>query len=256
MAAFTGLLRKDFFVSRKWFITCLMAELLFLSIPFLIDAYTNAPFFIILVFLLILLMFHVFFLPAMLIQSLSFEGKSHIWLYNPQSSKKLLLSKVNVGLIYQLISQLLLTIIGVSLLFYFKENIHVEGTFIFKAVLLFNLYLIGTAIYFACWIIFYWSVYHLLGRYTKLKGLRWLILITIFIAYKIIRSLLENVDFVNQIINGWTISIDQKFKEVSTWSDILPSFVDIPIPMVIFNCLLALGLFFFSSWLLDRKIEV
>src|SRR5699024_9192524 len=112
MTAFKGLLMKDFYISRNWFMACLIGDAVFLLIPFVVGTYVNVSLSFIPIVLFMLLGCHIFLLPTMLIQMLQLEGKTQLWIYYPPSSSKLLLSKLVVFFGYQLISQLFLTVIG------------------------------------------------------------------------------------------------------------------------------------------------
>ena len=43
MTAFKGLLMKDFYISRNWFMACLIGDAVFLLIPFVVGTYVNVP---------------------------------------------------------------------------------------------------------------------------------------------------------------------------------------------------------------------
>src|SRR5690625_6229569 len=138
MTAFKGLLMKDFYITRNWFIACLIGDVVFLLIPFVVGTYVNVPLSFVSIFLFMVLVFFICLLPAMLIQILQLEGKTQLWLYNPQSSSKLFLSKLIVGFGYQLISQLFLTVIGLVVFMCLRDEIPFGTTFIFKGIVLFN----------------------------------------------------------------------------------------------------------------------
>jgi len=258
MTAFKGLLMKDFYISRNWFMACLIGDAVFLLIPFVVGTYVDVPLSFIPIVLIMVLGFHIFLLPAMLIQMLQLEGKTQLWLYNSQSSSKLLLSKLVVCFGYQLISQLFLTVIGLVIFMFLRDEIPFGTSFIFKGIVLLNTALLGIGLYLACWVMFYWCIYHSLGKFPMFKSFRWIILILIFFSYNAIQAMLGKIGLLREIANQWTVSpmLNQEFTyEQGSWTaEINP--MEFPVFILILYILLAFSLFLFSSWLLDRKVEV
>src|SRR5690625_7942039 len=148
--------------------------------------------------------FHIFLLPAMLIQMLQLEGKTQLWLYNPQSSSKLFLSKLIVCFGYQLISQLFLTVIGLVVFMCLRDEIPFGTTFIFKGIVLFNTALLGIGLYLSCWVMFYWCIYHSLGKFPMIKSFRWIIFIIIFFYYIAVQVMLWILGLLIVIEYYWT----------------------------------------------------
>lgn len=259
MTAFKGLLWKDFHISKGWFVICLSGEIAFLVIPYVMGLYMDNPLIFIPFALIMLLGIHIFFAPGMMLQMLNLEGKTQIWLHNPQSSKRLFISKVIVCTVYQLISQLLLTVIGTFIYLFYKDDFVQIGTnFFAKATTVLNFSLLLTGLFLTCITMFYWSIYHSLGKFSMIKIVRWLMLILIFISYNLVTGLLSKIDLFHTLNSKWTISITlepQFTYEQGMWAADF-QLMNFPVLLLIYYSLLGLGLFLFSSWLLDRKVEV
>src|SRR5699024_1451891 len=132
--------------------------------------------------------------------------KTQLWLYNPQSSSKLLLSKLVVCFGYQLISQLFLTVIGLVIFMFLRDEIPFGTSFIFKGIVLLNTALLGIGLYLACWVMFYWCIYHSFGTFQMFKSFRWIILMLIFFSYNAMQAMLGKIGLLREIANQWTVS--------------------------------------------------
>ena len=112
MNAFIGLVKKDMLISRFWYSTWLIFLSLLMVAGSVFANKLNEPD-LVLPILVTLMPLHVFFMPIMMYSLLRTEGKTQLWLYNPQSSVKLLLAKCKAALIFQIISQVLVMSYGV-----------------------------------------------------------------------------------------------------------------------------------------------
>lgn len=254
MTAFKGLLKKDFHITRFWFFTWLIVMLLLMLASIVISIRIDEPMITVgLVFML--LAGHIVFLPLSLLTSLRLEGKTQIWLYNPQSSRILILSKIAVSLISMLIS---LVVIALFCQFVVRYIAIDPKSGILNVLLWADISIISIGLYFSCWILFYWSIYHSLSKFPAIRKFKWLVIIlTIFICNTIEASLLKIKWFVTWI-NKWKISIplDRSFNyHHHAWHTRVEN-VDIAILPIVLYAIVGIILFLLSSWLLDRKVEV
>lgn len=258
MLAFQGLLKKDFGISKFWFLLWLIFLAVFLLIPFLLEIYYHMSLTFLPVAVLLLIGFHAFFLPVMLLSMLRLEGKTPLWLYNPQNSKALFLSKIAVSSIYQLIAQVFLSGVGLIIYQFNKNQFFIEEADLFKGITVFNIGLLLFGLYISCWAIFYWTVYHSLGKFPTVKNWRWLVLLLLFFVFNTITTLLAKIEFLKGIINKWKIPVlmnsNLDFKQ-GGWHIYLNA-VDMPVVGLVIYVIVAFSLFLISCWLLDRKVEV
>ncbi|WP_066316395.1 hypothetical protein [Bacillus sp. FJAT-29814] len=258
MSAFQGLLKKDFAISKSWFLFWLVFISLFLIVALALDHYILEPLTFLPVAVLLLLFFHAFFLPCMLLSMLRLEGKTQLWLYNPQSSKALLLSKVSVSFAYQVVTQLYLSAVGLTIYQFFKNQIHIEASDLFAGTIIFNLGLLLFGVYVSCWAMFYWTIYHSLGKFPTIKSWRWLVLLLIFFLYNVIFTFLTRIPIFKEVINMWKIPVlaGTNFSHKQGSWEIYLNATNIPVLGLLFYVILAVCLFLISCWLLDRKVEV
>jgi|SRR5579875_57528 len=258
MSAFQGLLKKDFDISKFWFLLWGIVIVLLLIISRAMEIYFHTPLTFLPFTVMMLFGFHIFFLPAMLLSMLHLEGKTQFWLYNPQSSKVLLLSKIIVCFIYQLIAQIFLTAIGLMIYQIHKAQFMIETASLMKGITIINIGLLLAGLYFSCLFMFFWAIYHSLKKFPALKNWRWLVIVLVFLIYDIILTLLSKIEFLREIVQKWSIPVTMDLQlhyEKGAWKFLLNT-TDIPILELVLYVIEALCLFLISCWLLDRKVEV
>lgn len=259
MGAFKGLLWKDVHISKSWLVINLIAEAVLLLTAYGVGIYTGDGILFVPIVLVTLLIFHFFFAPVILLQMLHLEGKTQLWLHNPQSSRRLLLSKMIVSTAYQFVSQIFLTIVGLFIYqYYFKTLVMIDGSFLAKALVLGNGALLLGGIYLSCIVVFFWSVYHSFSKYSLNKGLRWLIILSILIAYGLIEDRLGETKLFQAIGEAWTIPVplDYHFMyDQGVWQSTV-QIVEFSVFTLIYQIALSVVIFLIASRLLDRKVEV
>lgn len=258
MFAFQGLLKKDFAISSGWFFGWLILTSILLFLPLALEYYLADPLSILPIVVVMLLMVHAFFHPMMLLSMLRLEGKTQLWLYNPQSSKILLLSKLVVSLFYQLTAQVYLTVVGLVIYQTYKNQIHIQAYDLLAGTLVFNAGLLLFSLYVSSWAMLYWTVYHSLGKFPAIKNWRWLVPLLLFFLYNALSILLAKIEFLREILTRWTIPVlaGVNFSYKQEGWEINLNALDLPVPGLLFYALLAACLFLISCWLLDRKVEV
>ncbi|WP_462410486.1 hypothetical protein [Neobacillus sp. Marseille-QA0830] len=258
MSAFQGLLKKDFAISKVWFFSWIILISTFLCLPLALEVYFESPLSFLPIAVVLVLLFHAVFLPCMLLSMLRLEGKTQLWLYNPQSSKALLLSKLLICFFYQVAAQVYITAVGLVLYQFYKNQIHIESFDLSAGTMIFNAGLLLFSLYVSFWAMLYWTVFHSLGKFQAIKSWRWLALLLLFFLFNAISTFLEKIELLREIVHKWTIPVlagVQYTYRQDGWEINLNS-MDIPVLGLLTYTLLSIGLFLISCWLLDRKVEV
>lgn len=260
MNAFNGLVKKDMAVARFGYLAWLIMTLFIFLGSFPLSKYFDEKIVIVAIAFTIFVA-HIMFLPITMLGTLRTEGKTQLWLHSPQSSTKLLLSKIVSSLIFQILSQCVVTVsclIAVNL--FNKHEVFSKFIELFgiTEILLLNGVVLLVSLYISIWVIFYWTIYHSLSRYPMIKKFRWLVLLLIYIIYNAIEGSLIKVLTINEWLMKWTVEIKSGFSlrySPTGWS---AEFANAPFPVIplILYALLAIVLFIISSRLLDRKVEV
>jgi hypothetical protein len=240
MAAWSALFKKDFRLTRTIFFVGLVINLLILLLALVVDKYLFIP-------LLAGIVFHVFYLPIMLFTSLKTEaGQLHLWLHNPQSAVTLLLSKILNGIVMTVVSLVVLYSMAGILIFSRFSLIEAYWTDAWMAGLMIFPHIIMISMDIGVWVILLWSLYHALkyrfGRWT------WLTLLGVVTIPHWIHALFESSNL---------------YKLLTQWGRLelsFPTFSIDPIPLYtgeyLYSFIIIVGLFYLSSWIIDRKVEV
>ncbi|WP_433743362.1 hypothetical protein [Falsibacillus pallidus] len=261
MIAFKGLLKKDYLLSKNWMLTWFITIFILLLLSYGLSGYLHEP--VVLIGSVIFLgSMHIGFIPVIMLSFLRTEGRTQLWLHSPQSSKMLIFSKMLISSAYQLLSQLVLTIV----FFILYEWILPKNTMNelpgmglpYKEGFYINLVIFCVAFYLSCWCLFYWTVYHSLSKFPSVKRFRWLVLILLFIIWNTIETLIMKIVPLAELMKKWSISIyaEGSFHyEQGKWNaEMTP--IDVPLLPIVLYALLTVLLFFASSWFLEKKVEV
>ncbi|KYD08796.1 hypothetical protein [Caldibacillus debilis] len=255
MKPFIGLVKKELLLARYWYLTSVIFMALIFLAAFLLGLRYDMPTAFV-PFYMLSMIFLLFFMPAMLLSLLRVEGRTQLWLYNPQPSSLLLLGKLAAAFLFQLLSHLLFILAGILFNLWLEKHGFSPRIPIGEAFSI-HLLITGVAVIFSLWSAFLWTVYHSLGKYPRLKHLRWLIVSAIFLLYCYIESRVMKLDFVHKWMEpsvkvsgtpslyfsgkGWSVEIDH---------------MPISVGGLIYFILLSLLLFYGASKLLDKKVEV
>lgn len=256
MKPFIGLLKKEILISRFWYITWLVIILLFMSAGIILAIRVNEPSIVIPVFMT-LIPLHMLFMPIMVYSLLRVEGKTQLWLYNPQSSVKLLLAKISVSFIFQVLSQLLVVLYALSTMKWLA-SVGAGGVFSLNAIVITNLGMLAIAFLFSVWVIFLWTIYHSLGRFPAWKNFRWLAVLIVIFLYNLLEALFIRIHLIESHLFGWSQTTNAMIAITYDGNSWVMLYEQIPIPIlpVIFYSLLSLLLFLVACKLLDKKVEV
>lgn len=259
MTAFIGLLKKDLSLMKFWLIVWLAFMFLGMIGVFVLSSEEPS---IPVPFLVTMAGFHVFLAPISLLTILNMEGKTQLWLYNPQGSVKLLLSKTSAAAIIQLIAQMFISLYGLFVMKMLMNEGLIDSFNNFlplKQGFLMQLGIFGVSMYISIWVIFLWTVYHSLGKYPAIRNFRWLAVILVWVAYNLLEFLLAKTKLIqNELFSfGININIAPKidYGTNNSWN-IIYTDANIPIVTILLYIILSVIFFIIASWLLDRKVEV
>jgi hypothetical protein len=259
MSAFKGLLWKDFKTSRIWFYGWIAIILFIYALGLILGRVTGEPT-VVVVFVIMLGIFHLAVMPVILFSMLRMEGKTQLWLHSPQSGFKLIVPKLILAFIFSTLSFIVVDILGVLSLAGLPDSANFFSYWPFKEAILFNLGISAAAFNFSIWIFFFWTFYHALGKFPAIKNIRWLFILGFIIIYQSITAMLMSFGWVQKLFEAWTIdvpagfafTVGQKNADAGFYSEIIP----FPILPFAFEGLVMISLFIISCWLLDRKVEV
>ncbi len=244
MATWTTLFKKDFRLTRTFFLIGLFIELFILLFTMLAAGGENLYQFIP---LLVAVVLHVLYLPTLLFISLKTEADQlHLWLHNPRSAATLLISKIWNGVVMTVISLAVLYLMAGLLLISSFHLIEAYWTDTLKAGLLIFVHVIMLSVIIGVWVILLWSLYHALkyriGRWT------WLALIGAVILPTWIGAIFDSTNLYKHLMQWGSLEMN------------FPTFAIDPIPAYageyLYHFIIVIGLFYVSSWVIDRKVEV
>ncbi|WP_283153662.1 hypothetical protein [Guptibacillus hwajinpoensis] len=256
MKNWSGLLRKEFRLSRALLLGVTAFDLLVMIGFFLASARWEVPYLTAIIGGVLTAM-HVFFLPLYLLISLNTEGRNlHLWLHNPQSGARLLGAKLLNGLLALLLSIGIVS--SLSLLAYNLEPSLIQ--FPIDNVWLFGFYfltvIITGSVYMGIWLIFYWTLYQVLKTYIGKWALLLILLIVGFISW--FGSWLSGTRLYEVMIDWGYVELPSPLNmEVSQQAfELTVSTFPFAIGNVIFDLITIVLVFIMTCWLLDRKVEV
>lgn len=262
MLAFKGLFIKELKLTKGWFIVGFGILIFsFIAGIGLMNYFEETVVFPIISILI--LVGHVFYLPTYLINSLIIEGRSQLWLHNPNHGAMLFLAKLSAGLVYFLVSFSIALFIAD---WQVNHSIYAESFNHFAGEPLPHISLIGIAlalfsIYLGIWVLFYWSLYHSLKGVPFLKAFRWPILIGLWVVITAASNYIQNLPFYKKLINIGVIKLEPmktlKFEAgKSSASAGLVDTAEISIMNGLIYTAVVVIVFLISVWLLERKVEV
>jgi len=255
LQSFSGLFKKDFLMARFWSLVWMLCMICAIIASFGFAHYTGESM-ALFGALVTILVFHSLFCPLMMLAQLRLEGKTQLWLYNPNNSALLLLSKLVSAAVYQLISHAVLYIFGLivrSVLLSSSDNM-----FSVLDLLLVNIAVFLGSVIFSTWVMFLWTIYEALRKYPAIKKIRWIIPLLIYNVYGLIEALFIKCGLFQELQKFWGISLTAEFKfhyEHSGWT-VTFSQVDLPGILLVYYAVLGVCLFYLSCKLLTRRVEV
>jgi len=252
--SFNGLLKKDLKLGLPFLYTILLIMGLGMVTAIGFAGYYQS--FVLVAILAISLCFaHLFFLPAFLLTSLNIEGRTQLWLHNPNSSIKLLLSKWIAGFLYSLGSLSLIFIVAVISIANAGEF---QLAFNQSDLFFMCLVILGMSIYFSSWIFFYWALYHSMKRIAWMNKIRWLLLILLWNSWNLAVYWFNRIPIIDALKRKSVISVDHTFTFEGNQHFFQASIerTDISIFTLLGYLIAFIAVFLAASWLLEKKVEV
>lgn len=271
MVAWKGLLRKEWKLAR---VNVLIGFVILIVVPlfiYTVSRYLGDPAFF--SSLMIGFVFaHIFYLPALFLAALNKEGSTQLWLYNPNSMTKMIFAKFVPSFVTFFISftlTIMITLfITLSLDSFFMKDISLsyETLLAISSISIFSI-MIG-AVFLSLWVLFLWTIYHSLARFQFLKKIRWILIFVLLMVVQIFNNWFRETDFYQQMKELWVIKFNGlyfqseagnqsfQFQIGPTGATGLADMMEISVINVIIQLLVALFMFYFSVWLLERKVEV
>jgi len=259
MKPFLGLMKKEWKLGRKSLIWLLLLQISLVFITFLLGNHYHVPG-IMLAGVILLLLLHIFMVPVMLLTLLNVEGKSQLWLHNPQSSGLLLGSKLLTGLGLHLISLLFSALVLVVSVMNHSSLLSIEqmqGYGIFEiGIVLGIITVISLVIAVQCLLL--WVVYHALAKYPQIKNVRWLIITILFFGMNFLLEFIQNTSLYQSLDEVARVTIFQlnSFSVDRTELSFAGEVVDFSLLTFSIDILIFVGLFYLACWVFDRKLEV
>ncbi|MFS1516118.1 hypothetical protein V1503_06375 [Bacillus sp. SCS-151] len=260
-SSFSGVLKKDFLLMRSH----LVAVLILNTAAFILGWYLYSKLswsnfdiglngleviddhLIKFIPLLTISVLHVFFLSVYMFSSLNKEAKKmHLWLHNPQPSFQLIASKFLNGFCALIISQatiIIFILINFIPLYGELQSPILAEIFNFASLEMF--YIISISTVLSITVLFFWVIYRFIK--TRIgKGSKLILFLIIIVS----------LYFFNSLMN---LSIIEVMLEWGAYEIYYPSiFVSgaIYAGSLLFFLIFTACLFFISSWLIDKKLEV
>lgn len=249
MVALKGLLQKDWHLNKWSFCLYVGSVILILSISTLMEGVLWSST-LTLVLLVTLFIVKLFYMPFMLYRSLKVEGETMIWLYNPQSGAKLLISKLLLTFLFQISSFIIFNLFA---LLFVKEMGLSETYFTF---LMYDGVFLFTSISISLLVMCLWMIYHTIKKYVLLRKMSWLIIGVLVYIHTLVTLLIDWIGEKTALKITIPSLIDYTYTGNNSEMSIILVETDVYIVSVIMYIGLAYLLFMISSKLLDRAVEV
>ncbi|WP_226680752.1 hypothetical protein [Sutcliffiella horikoshii] len=256
--AFKGLIRKEWLLSKNTFVLLLCFKLFIWAVVLGGSVFTKNHELLYIATSMIIGI-HVIYITMMVGSGLSLEEKSQMWLHNPRSTSLILGSKLLTGIWLQITSLCMaFLLLGITVIFFDPGGTTVNlitAESIFQMIVLITVSGLELAMFYT----FYWAIYHSMGKFNYLAKFK-VVLFTLFVIVSLLLILfvekqllaglhsilpfpIEMTKFLNVYIGEDGLWISSGGEEIS-WVGLL------------FSTLKITGLFFLSSWLLNKAVEV
>ncbi|MFD4931154.1 hypothetical protein ACFWMS_19940 [Peribacillus butanolivorans] len=262
MNSFKGLMKKEWLIGKNALLWLLVVQGGLVFISFLASRYFEVAGLFYMCTWLIMIM-QPFIMVSLIFGCLNSDGKTQLWIYNPQSSAILLGSKLLTSVLFQMVSIIfsscLIFVASTIPVSYFQADFQVENKLGIMGLLKIDAFMLTISILIAVFLLFLWVVYHALARVHSMKHLRWLFVSVLCLGMIILRNEIVNTAFYQKLDEIWLIpamsgsSVNMSEFKLELYLEgggnisLLTSGLDV-IGFVL--------LFLAACWLLDRKIEV
>ncbi|KGA98593.1 hypothetical protein AJ85_08245 [Alkalihalobacillus alcalophilus ATCC 27647 = CGMCC 1.3604] len=264
MSAWIQLVKKEFRLGIGMLYAVLAGTLVITTVSFIASIIGGMPFEQITMFALLLLFFHLFFLIIYLLNSLQKE-KLQFWLHNPLPGYALLLAKIAAGVISMVLSMIFTTFLFFIpiLLGGLSFSLDQSGVSVLpEAITLFLSLFVNFSLQMTVVFLFFWVIYLCSQNYLN-TGFSFILTLFLFLLSMFIYGQFTQTSFFSSLTNWGLISLEN----TTSWFNFTHSIDKISITLeqtspsfymgrYVIEGLILIGLFFVTSWLLDRKIEV
>ncbi|MFD6440588.1 hypothetical protein ACFWDG_12390 [Peribacillus sp. NPDC060186] len=261
MNSFKGLMKKEWLIGKNALLWLLVTQAGLVFISFFASRYWEVagPFYMSTWWII---MMHPLIMILLILGCLSSDGKTQLWIYNPQSSAMLLGSKLLISMVFQVVSLIFSSCLAFVALTipssYFQADFQVENMLELGGLLKLDAFMLTLSILIAVFLLFLWVVYHALARVHSIRHLRWLFVSALCIGMIMLRDRIVNMAFYQKLDDMWVI---QTIRETSmTMTEFKLGFYlkagDFSLLTSGLDVIGLVLLFLASCWLLDRKIEV
>lgn len=267
MIAWKGLIKKEWKLQRP---NLFIAMVVLIVIPLI--GYTVSRYFgEVTLFPTLMIGFifaHIFILPILFLDALNKEGKTQLWLYNPNRVMKLVLAKFicsfTIFFISVSITSLITYVVSRKTPTMWKTNVSEEALVAFSSMSIVSFLII--TIFLSLWVLFLWAVYHTLGRILWLKKIRWFLIFILLLAVNMFNNWIQRVALYQKLLQLWVIKWKGFYFEVTEHSFSFrigsmeaaeaTGMLEISVISLLLQLGIATFLFFFSLWLFEEKVEV
>lgn len=261
--SFKGLVLKEWLIGKSTLLWLLVAQVGFVIISFLVSRYWEvAGIFYMSTWVIMILQPFIMF--SLIFGCLNYDGKTQLWIYNPQSAAMLLGSKLLSSVLFQVVSILFASCL-VFVAFkvptsYFQQDFQVGSITELGGLLQIGGVMTAVSIVIAVLMMFLWVVYHALARIQLIKNIRWLFVFFLFIGMILLKYWVGNTKVYQKLDEIWAVPAFSGSSSFSLSKTNLEFYLEgggnISLLTSGLDVIGLLILFLASCWLLDRKIEV
>ncbi|PLS15614.1 hypothetical protein CVD28_21605 [Bacillus sp. M6-12] len=257
MTAFIGLLKKDWQLGKRNLFFVILLQLFIAGGGYALSRYFEIDE-LMLVAGVVLIFSHLFGLPAILLTLLNIEGKTQLWLYNPNPASFLLGAKILISTVMYIISVAMACTLGYLLItntsFFEHGNLPADTPYIIDLSLI-AIGLTYQSLLMALFLLFFWTFYHSMKF---IKAFRWLLIIIIFSGYSWLEIWIGELEIIQELKKTGLVrlSITNYLEMESNGLKVYTKPIDFSIWTVGTSLLMVAIIFLISCKLLDRKVEV
>ncbi|MFJ7755049.1 hypothetical protein ACQKGI_06695 [Peribacillus muralis] len=262
MNSFKGLVQKEWLVGKTTLLWLLALQAGFVCLAFFAASYWEvAGLFYLCTWLNMLV--QPLFIFSVILSCLHSEGKTMLWIHNPQSAAMLLGSKLSISMFFQVASIFFSACIVFGGMMIpeslFKKGFHNETMLDGGSLLMTAGVLVMVSLALAVFTLFLWIVYHALAGNDVMKPLRVLLISAFCLGMLFFRNWLVSTGLYMKLDELWTVPIisDSSFSmSLDHFEFSFQTGGSLSLLTSGFELIGLVILFLISCWLLDRKIEV
>ncbi|WP_010193244.1 hypothetical protein [Bacillus sp. m3-13] len=256
--AFKGLMRKEWLLSKNTFILLICFKLFIWAVVLSGSVLTNNHELLYIATSMIIGI-HVIYITMIVGAGLSLEEKSQMWLHSPRSMSMILGSKLLTGILLQITSLCMaFLLLGITVVFFDPGETTVNlitAESIFQMSVLITVSGLELAMFYT----FYWAIYHSMGRFNYIAKFK-VVFFTLFIIFSFLLILFIEKQLLGGLQSVLPVPIEMtKFMNVHIGEDglwISSGREKISWVGLLFSILKITGIFFLTSWLLNKAVEV